>query len=88
MNPHPEIPTPSEPATPTWIRLPKPGGRCRYSSLSRTSLNQLLIPGAANHGKPPVKSCIIKKPGAIRGIRLISYPSLMTFLDSQQEGGA
>ena len=47
-----------------WIRLPAPGGRCRLSSLSRTSLIELGERG-------DIKLIRLRKPNAIRGIVLI-----------------
>jgi hypothetical protein len=78
--------TPSVPATsvesvrPEWLRLPAPGARCRFTGLSRSTLNELTIAGPANDGVPPVKSVVLRKRGALRGIRLISYDSLMGYL--------
>jgi hypothetical protein len=74
--------TPSDPAPvkPEWLRLPAPGTRCRFTGLSRSTLNELTIAGPANDGRPPVKSVVLRKRGALRGIRLISYDSLMSFL--------
>ncbi len=80
--------TPSAPATsvesvrPEWLRLPAPGARCRFTGLSRSTLNELTIAGPANDGMPPVKSVVLRKRGALRGIRLISYDSLMGYLET------
>ena len=79
---HPEIGIDTKPE---WLRLPKPGRRCQLTGLSRTTLNELTIPGTANDYRPPVKSVLLKKRGAVRGIRLISYDSLMGFLDTEAE---
>lgn len=68
------------PARPEFLRLPQPGKRCPYTGLSRSTLNELTIPGPANDNRPPVKSVVLRKRGAMRGIRLISYDSLMTYL--------
>lgn len=67
---------------PEWIRLPKPGERCIYTGLSRSTLNELTIPSDANDYRPPVRSAVIKKRGAMRGIRLISFDSLMHYIES------
>ena len=72
--------TPSEVTKPEWVRLPAPGNRCRFTGLSRSTLNELAIAGPANDGVPPVKSVVLRKRGALRGIRLISYDSLMRYL--------
>ena len=67
---------------PEWLRLPAPGRRCPFTGLSRSTLNELTIPGPANDGSPPVKSVVLRKRGALRGIRLISYDSLMAHLEN------
>jgi hypothetical protein len=77
---------PASPVTetikPEWLRLPAPGTRCRFTGLSRGTLNELSIPCPANDHKPPVKSVVIRKRGAVRGIRLISYDRLMAHLEN------
>jgi len=65
---------------PEYIRLPRPGNRCRLTGLSRSTLAELIVPCDANDHKPPVKSVVIKKRGAIRGIRLINFDSLLDHL--------
>lgn len=78
----PPLPTAtiSEATKPEWVRLPAPGGRCRFTGLSRSTLNELTIAGSANDGVPPVKSVVLRKRGALRGIRLINFDSLMGYL--------
>lgn len=77
----PQLASPTiETVKPEWLRLPAPGARCRFTGLSRSTLNELTIPGPANEGRPPVKSVVLRKRGALRGIRLISYDSLMGYL--------
>lgn len=61
-----------------WLRLPKPGHR--LEGLSRTTLNELAIPCAVNGYRPPVRSILIKRRGAARGIRLINRQSLYEYL--------
>ena len=36
------------------MRLPAPGNRCRFTGLSRSTLNELAIAGPVNDGVPPV----------------------------------
>jgi len=67
---------------PEWIRLPKTGVLCPHSGLSRSKLNELVLPCVANGFKPPVKSICLRKRGAARGCRLISLDSLMNYLSS------
>jgi hypothetical protein len=66
---------------PIFVRLPKPGGRCPFSGLSRSALVNLCVPNKANDFHAPVKSVELKfKKHAKRGARLIDYESLMTYL--------
>ena len=77
---------------PEWIRLPKTGTLCPYSGLSRSKLNELVLPCPANDFKPPVKSIVLRRKGAVKGCRLISYSALIFFLNKlaqeQTEGSA
>jgi len=67
-----------------WARMPKPG--TRFCGLSRSTIAELTVPCEANGFKPPVKSAMIKKRHAQRGIRLINVPSLILHLESLAEG--
>ena len=71
-------------ARPEFIRLPK-GGLCPYTGLSRSKLNQLILPCEQNEFKPPVKSVCLRQRGAIKGTRLIVLDSLLDYLYSQME---
>lgn len=77
--------TSAAPSKPEFIRLPLPGQRCPYTGLARTTLNELTIPCERNGHRPPVKSIVIRQRGAARGIRLISYDSLMGYLNQLVE---
>jgi hypothetical protein len=61
-----------------WGRLPKPGQR--FWGLSRTTVAEMCERGE-------IKSCVIKKRGAVRGIRLIFLPSLREHLERLARGG-
>ncbi len=65
---------------PVTIRLPAAGKRCPYTGLSRSTLNNLILPCPLNGFKPPVRSVSLKRASAVRGVRLISYESLMSYL--------
>ena len=71
---------PLSPLKPEYIRLPLPSKRCPYTGLSRTTICELCVPSEANGHKPPVKSVIIRKRNALRGIRLVHYDSLLSHL--------
>jgi hypothetical protein len=61
-----------------WARLPKPGRPGepggRFNGLSRTTLLELSEAGL-------IKTAVIKKPGALKGIRLVYLPSLYAYLE-------
>ncbi len=71
---------------PPFLRLPRSGERCPVSGFSRSFLNCLILGGA-----PEVESIVIRKPGKVRGIRLVSTESLLDFIRAQGvlgKGGA
>ena len=72
---------------PEFIRLPKGGTRCPHTGLSRSKLNQLVLPCKENDFKPPVESKCDRKRGTIRGTRFIVFDSLMEYLNGLDDGG-
>lgn len=64
---------------PEFIRLPRPGERCPYTGLSRTTLCELIANGS-------IESRLVRKPGRVRGIRLIVLRSLLDYLNSLPPG--
>lgn len=66
--------TQSQNIRPEWLRLPKPGQRCPASGLCRSYLHTLVRDGK-------VKTSSIRERGRKTGIRLISYDSLMAFIE-------
>ncbi len=73
---------------PELIRLPKPRSLCPYTGLSRSKMNELVLPCAANNFKPPVKFISLRNRGQVKAVRLIVYDSLMAYLRSfLQDGG-
>lgn len=65
-----------------WLRLPSPRARCRLTGLSRTGLNELIEAKL-------IKAVKVRKPGAQRGVVLISRASLLNYLaklDAEQNG--
>jgi len=65
---------------PITIRLPRTGTRCPWTGLTRSALNDLVLPNKSNNFTPPVKSRLLKAKGAARGIRLINFASLKRYL--------
>lgn len=75
------------PITPVYIRLPRPGQYCSWTGLSRSKMNQLILPTDANGHKSPVASASLNQEGTRRGTRLISLESLLTYIAANVEGG-
>ena len=67
---------------PEFIRLPLPNKRCPFTGLSRTTICEICTPSPANNFTPPVKSSVLKKRGARRGIRIVNYDSLIAYLEN------
>lgn len=74
------LPSVSRCTSPEYCRLPKSGTRCPITGLSRSALNELILPCSANGFKPPVRSVVLKKRHAVRGVRLIVVESLLDHL--------
>lgn len=63
-----------------WVRMPY-RGVCRYTGLGRSKMTAL-IRSPKRGEKPPVRSVLLREPGAKRGVRLVHLPSLLSYLDS------
>jgi hypothetical protein len=68
-----------------FIRLPKTKGRDPLFGLSRSFLNQLILPCAGNNYNPPVRSHVLRRRGYRTGIRLISVDSLRAFIKAHED---
>lgn len=64
-----DLPAPHE----RWIRLPA-RGPCPFCGLTRAHLYQLI-----NEAK--IKSACLRKPGALKGVRLIWLPSVLDYIE-------
>ena len=73
------------PDQPEWIRLPRSREKCPYSHLSRSTLNNLILPCKANKNRPVVKSSVLRQEGATRGVRLIHRASLMEYIAANEQ---
>lgn len=61
-------------ARPEWIRMPRPGQNCPHSGLSRAYLYKLAADGR-------IKTLALRESGKKRGVRLVSYASLIGYLE-------
>lgn len=68
-----------------FIRLPKGKGRDPLFGLSRSFLNQLILPCPQNNYHPPVRSHVLRRRGYRTGIRLISVDSLRDYIRAHEE---
>jgi hypothetical protein len=62
------------------MRLPKAKGRDPLFGLSRSYINNLVLPCRENGYRPPVRSIVIRRPGARTGVRLVDVASLRQHL--------
>jgi hypothetical protein len=72
---------------PEFLRLPKTGTLCPFTGLTRSKMNELVLPCPQNNHKPPVRSVCLRQKGAAKGVRLVVFKSLMEYLH-RQEGRA
>ncbi len=68
---------------PEWIRLPRTSTLCPFTGLTRSKMNELILPCPANDFKPPVQSVVLRQRGKIKGVRLISYSHLIAYIRQQ-----
>jgi hypothetical protein len=85
-----KIPPPNAVQThpPEFLRLPPPGQRCAWTGLSRSAINELILPTPRNGQKPPVRSFVLRQRGAKTGIRIVDYSSLRAHILVHAETGA
>lgn len=62
--------------TPETIRLPKIGEHDPYFGMTRSALNELILPTPRNDFKPFVRSFVLRRKGSRTGIRLIDFQDL------------
>jgi hypothetical protein len=70
---------------PEFLRLPKPGMLCPYTGLSRSAINEMILPTPRNDFKPPVRSFCLRQRGAKTGIRLVDYRSMAGYIRAHAE---
>lgn len=67
---------------PEFIRLPSPKTNCPYTGFSRTGLYNLTVPTKANGFKPKVPAKCLRQPGNLRGVWLIPYEALISYINA------
>jgi hypothetical protein len=76
------------PLEPEFIRLPRAGERDPVFGLSRSYLNQLILPCRENEYRSPVKSVVLRRRGARTGVRLIDLDSLKSYIKAHVDEGS
>lgn len=71
-----------------FMRLPKAKERDPLFGLSRSFLNQLILPCSDNGYRPLVRSHVLRRRGYRNGIRLIDVESLRDYIKAHEEPGA
>ena len=66
---------------PEFIRLPRVGEKDPIFGLSRSFLNNLILPSQANGFYAPIRSISIRKRNASRGVRLIVVASALAYFE-------
>jgi hypothetical protein len=76
---HAAIHQPNQPIKPEWLRIPD---AVRVFGISRSSLYEMITAGS-------IKSTVLRKRGALRGIRILSFDSLAEYCErsAKTEGG-
>jgi predicted DNA-binding transcriptional regulator AlpA len=69
---------------PEFVRLPIKG-LCPFTGLSRSKIYTLILPHEDNDFRPPVRSVSLRKPGQIKGTRLVVLESLLAYLRDEVE---
>jgi len=67
------------------MRLPAPGEQDPVFGLKRSYLNLLILPCRENGFRPPVKSFVLRRTRARKGVRLIEIASLRAYIHAQME---
>ncbi len=68
-----------------FMRLPRARQRDPLFGLSRSYLNELILPCPENKHRPPVRSVVLRRRGARTGVRLVDIDSLRTYLNQNVE---
>ncbi len=66
-----------------FMRLPPSGETDPIFGLKRSFLNSLILPCPDNNWRPPVKSIVLRRKRARKGVRLIEIASLRAYIRSQ-----
>lgn len=66
-----------------FMRLPKNGEHDPIFALKRSFLNALVLPCPENNWRPPVKSIVLRRKRARKGVRLIEIASLRAWIREQ-----
>jgi hypothetical protein len=71
--------------TPILFRLPKPGTVDPYFGGNRSFWNERILATPRNNHKPEVRSVVVRKRGALKGCRFISFESALLYFNALAE---
>jgi hypothetical protein len=68
-----------------FMRLPRSGQQDPIFGLKRSYLNLLILPSRENGFRPPLKSIVLRRTRARKGVRLIEIASLRAYIRMQMQ---
>ena len=68
-----------------FLRIPPRGSHCSRTGLSRSVIEQLVVPSKANNFHPPVPAKLLRRPGNTRGVWLIPKRAFIKYLNNLPE---
>jgi hypothetical protein len=57
---------------------------CPITGMSRSAINELILPTPRNENRPPVRSFCLRQRGAKTGIRLVDFFSLTSYIRAHE----
>jgi hypothetical protein len=65
-----------------FLRIPARGTKCPISKLSRTAVEELVVPSQKNNFNPPIKAKYHRRPGKLRGVWLIPKAEFLNYFNN------
>jgi hypothetical protein len=81
-------PAASNPAHPHQFRLPRGRSCDQWFGCNRSFWNERILPTPRNGWNPPIRSRVVRQPGARKAVRFILYDSAAKFFRALDESTA
>jgi hypothetical protein len=65
-----------------FLRIPARGAKCPISKLSRTAVEELVVPSKKNNFNPAIKAKYHRRPGKLRGTWLIPRQAYLEYFNN------